>query len=66
MYSNGVIEAEDGSKRQFGIERLINLIINNRHRPASEILMAVEKDLLHYSKITPVPSDVTLIILKRS
>jgi sigma-B regulation protein RsbU (phosphoserine phosphatase) len=66
MYSNGVIEAEDGSKRQFGIERLINLIINNRDRPASEILAAVEKDLMDYSKITPVPSDVTLIILKRS
>jgi sigma-B regulation protein RsbU (phosphoserine phosphatase) len=66
MYSNGVIDAEDGSERQFGIERLINLIINNRDRPASEILMVVEKELLDYSKITPVPSDVTLIILKRS
>ena len=66
MYSNGVIDAEDGSERQFGIERLINLIINNRDLLASEILAAVEKDLMDYSKITPVPSDITLIILKRS
>ena len=34
MYSNGVIEAENGYKKQFGIERLINLVINNRTRPA--------------------------------
>ena len=42
MYSNGVVEAENGFKKQFGIERLINLVINNRDRPASEILMAAE------------------------
>ncbi|MCX6673605.1 MAG: SpoIIE family protein phosphatase [Methanothrix sp.] len=66
MYSNGVVEAENGFKKQYGIERLINLVINNRDRPASEILMAAEKDLLDYSKIKPASSDVTLIILKRS
>ncbi|MHB8120429.1 MAG: SpoIIE family protein phosphatase [Methanothrix sp.] len=66
MYSNGVVEAENGFKKQFGIERLINLIINNRDLPASEILMAAEKDLLDYSKIKRASSDVTLIILKRS
>jgi len=66
MYSNGVVEAENGFKKQYGIERLINLVINNRDRPASEILMAAEKDLQDYSKIKPASSDVTLIILKRS
>jgi sigma-B regulation protein RsbU (phosphoserine phosphatase) len=66
MYSNGVVEAENGFKEQFGIERLINLVIKNRDRPASEILMVAEKDLLDYSNTKPVPSDVTLIVLKRS
>jgi sigma-B regulation protein RsbU (phosphoserine phosphatase) len=66
MYSNGVVEAENGSKRQFGIERLINLVINNRYLPASEILMVAEKNLQDYSSIKPAPSDVTLIIIKRS
>ena len=45
---------------------LINLVINNRDRPASEILMVAEKNLLDYSKVKPASSDVTLIILKRS
>lgn len=66
MYSNGVVEAENGFKKQFGIERLINLVIKNRDRPASEILMAAEKDLLDYSKMKPAPSDVTIVIIKRS
>lgn len=66
MYSNGVVEVENVFKKQYGIERLINLVISNRSRPASEILIAVEKDLLDYSKIKPASSDVTIIILKRS
>jgi sigma-B regulation protein RsbU (phosphoserine phosphatase) len=66
MYSNGVVEADNGQKKQFGIERLINLVINNRNRPAREILMAVESELMDFSKAQPVPADVTLIILKRS
>jgi sigma-B regulation protein RsbU (phosphoserine phosphatase) len=66
MYSNGVVEAENGQKMQFGIERLINLVINNRTRPAREILMTVEKELSDFSKIQPAQADVTLIILKRS
>jgi phosphoserine phosphatase RsbU/P len=66
MYSNGVVELENGSNGQFGIERLINLVINNRHRTASEILMIAEKILLDYSKSKISSSDVTLIIIKRS
>ena len=66
MYSNGVVELENGFKKQFGIERLINLVINNRDLPASEILRAVEKDLLAYSQSNRASSDVTLIILQRS
>jgi sigma-B regulation protein RsbU (phosphoserine phosphatase) len=66
MYSNGVVELENGFKKQFGIERLINLVINNRNLPASEILSAAKKDLLAYSQANCASSDVTLIILQRS
>lgn len=65
MYSNGVVELENDSKDQFGIERLINLVITNRDRPASEITMIAEKSLLNYSKSKDSSSDVTLLIIKR-
>ncbi|MEI6105091.1 MAG: SpoIIE family protein phosphatase [Methanothrix sp.] len=66
MYSNGVVELENGFKKQFGIERLINLVINNRYLPSSEIMRAVEKDLLDYSQARLASSDVTIIIIRRS
>ncbi|MDQ1262251.1 MAG: phosphoserine phosphatase RsbU/P [Euryarchaeota archaeon] len=66
MYSNGVVELENGSGDQFGIERLINLVINNRDLPASEILKIAEKDLQDYSRSERSSSDVTIIVLRRS
>jgi sigma-B regulation protein RsbU (phosphoserine phosphatase) len=65
MYSDGVIEAENGLEKEFGVERLINLVIRNRDRPASEILLTVEKDLLEHTKTKQAASDAVLIILKR-
>ncbi len=65
IYSNGVVELENESGNQFGIERLINLVITNRHRPASEIMMIAEKSLRDYSGLKHSQSDVTLIVIKR-
>ncbi len=65
MYSNGVIEAENSSKKQFGTDRLINLIISNRERSASQILEMLEKELADFSGNGPVQADIALVILKR-
>ncbi|RQW78461.1 MAG: HAMP domain-containing protein [Methanothrix sp.] len=66
MYSNGVVEAENGNKRPFGVERLINLIISNREHSASDILSIIEAELDGFSKNQTAQSDVTLVIIKRS
>ena len=66
IYSNGVVELKNGSGAQFGIERLIDLVITNRHRSASEITMIAEKSLQDYSDSRLFSSDVTLVITKRS
>jgi|GEM_PF-5457582 len=66
LCSNGVIELENGFNEQFGIERLINLVINNRDLLASEILNVAKNALSDYSHEKPASSDVTLIILQRS
>jgi len=66
MYSNGVVEAENGNKKPFGVERLINLIISNREHSASDILSIVGSELDGFSKNQTARSDVTLVIIKRS
>lgn len=65
MYSNGIVEAENAFKEQFGIERLISLVIGNRNRPASEILAALKSDLMDFSKKSLPQKDITLVIVKR-
>jgi len=65
MYSNGLIEIENSYKKRFGIERLINLIISQRTRPAAQIQEEVEKELTEFSKGQPTQADVALVILKR-
>jgi sigma-B regulation protein RsbU (phosphoserine phosphatase) len=66
MYSNGVIEAENGYTKQFGIEQLINLVIGNRSLPAYKIVEAIATELKEYSKNKQENADITLVILKRS
>lgn len=65
MYSNGVVEAKDSHNMSFGIGRLINLVITNRDRPASEILLAVEKDLMDHTEAETIAFGVSIIVLKR-
>ncbi len=66
MYSNGLTEAVNSGKKQFGTERLINLVINNRTGSASQILDAAAKELGDFSRNHPLQADVTLLIIKRS
>lgn len=66
MYSNGVIEAENGYTKQFGIEQLINLVIGNRSLPAYKIVEAIATELKDYAKNKQENADITLVILKRS
>ncbi len=66
MYSDGVVEVENELKRQYGVGRLINLIIKNRGLSAAEVLSVAERDLLDYVGSNSFDSDVTLVILKRT
>ena len=52
--------------KQFGIERLINLVISNRSRIANEIVGAIATELKDNSKNKQENADITLVVLKRS
>jgi phosphoserine phosphatase RsbU/P len=66
VYSNGLTEAIDDNKRQFGTDRLINLIIENRNLAASEIMSLVEADYGDFSQNNYTQSDITLLIIKQN
>ncbi|MCJ7443499.1 MAG: SpoIIE family protein phosphatase [Methanotrichaceae archaeon] len=65
IYSNGFTEEVNGQKK-YGINRLINIIKENREMPAAEIQQAVETDLMTYIGNMTAQKDITLMILKRA
>lgn len=63
LYSDGITEATDREGREFGEERLIQLLKNSRQHTADNILNAVLRDVEGFSG-TP-EDDVTLVVVKR-
>jgi len=66
IYSDGVVEAENDDGEPFGLERLINLVINNRILSAEEILGIAEREIKDFSRSSEHPADIAMIIVKRS
>ncbi|MDD5735239.1 MAG: SpoIIE family protein phosphatase [Methanothrix soehngenii] len=65
IYSDGVVEAENEDGEPFGLERLINLVINNRTLSAEEILWIAEKEIQGFSVGSMNPVDLAMIVIKR-
>ena len=64
LYSDGITEAFDMNKGQYGIERLIEVVALNREQSAAEIKQAVIDDLRRYIGKQKVFDDITLVVIK--
>ncbi len=65
FYTDGFTEAMNERLDQYGEERLIELIQNNRDKKTIEILDIVLRDVNHFTKSYPQHDDMTIVILKR-
>ncbi|MEE3716288.1 SpoIIE family protein phosphatase [Tumidithrix elongata RA019] len=65
LYTDGIPEAIDIQKKQYGIERLCRQVSENWHRSADEIKQAVIDDVSCHIGSQKVFDDITLLILKR-
>ncbi len=65
FYTDGVTEVFDRNGQQFGTKRLIEILHENRHRPAGEILDEVYRAVKNYASPDHVFDDFTMIVLKR-
>jgi sigma-B regulation protein RsbU (phosphoserine phosphatase) len=65
IYSDGVTEANNGNLDEFGEERLIAVLRQNRHRPAGEIVQAVTEAVAEFAAGAPPADDLTLLVAKR-
>jgi sigma-B regulation protein RsbU (phosphoserine phosphatase) len=64
LYTDGIVEGKDPQGRDFGDERLHQLLLENRERPASELLEIIMAELRSHQKNAEQSDDITLLVLK--
>ena len=64
LYTDGVTEAINDKEEQFGQQRLISTIEENRNLPASELIKRIQQKVAQFSQGQPQFDDITLMILK--
>jgi NO-binding membrane sensor protein with MHYT domain/serine phosphatase RsbU (regulator of sigma subunit) len=66
LYTDGIPEAYDINKKQYGLEPMCEVISQNWHLSAEEIKQAVIEDVRRHIGTQKVFDDITLLVLKRT
>ncbi|MHC4821723.1 MAG: PP2C family protein-serine/threonine phosphatase, partial [Planctomycetota bacterium] len=64
LYTDGIIEAMNEQKEQFGIERCVDLIRSNRDVPSREICDILHKACVEHSRPVAQEDDLTMMVVK--
>ncbi len=65
LYTDGITEAKDINKVQYGVEKLCQVISENWHQSAQDIKDAVIADVRRHIGKQKVFDDITLLVLKQ-
>jgi sigma-B regulation protein RsbU (phosphoserine phosphatase) len=65
VYTDGLVEARDPGRRQFGIERLIEASVRARSGGADRIRERLLQAMAEHCAGVPPGDDVTLVVVKR-
>lgn len=65
FYTDGVTEMFNNAGEQFGVERLIEVVRENKEKRSHEILQAVYDEVKQFASSDHVFDDFTMIVLKR-
>ena len=64
MYTDGITEAENSDGEQFGVERLILLILEYGGLAASELIDKIIKSVQEFSEGEAQQDDITIMIVR--
>lgn len=64
LYTDGVTEAFNNRDEEFGEERLLKVITENRNRPAAEILDQILTEINTFAGSRPQHDDITIMVLR--
>jgi sigma-B regulation protein RsbU (phosphoserine phosphatase) len=65
LYTDGIPEAYSMEKKQYGLERLCEVIGENCHKPAEEIKQTIINDVKQHIGEQKVFDDITLVVIKQ-
>ncbi len=65
IYSDGITECEARDEEEFGIERLVQLLSEQRRQPLVEILHRIDHMVTEFAQDLPQGDDQTVILLRR-
>jgi len=65
LYTDGVTEAMDANDNLFGEDRLKGVLLENRDRPAPEIVAALEQAIDQFTGPIAPHDDITIVIARR-
>ncbi len=65
LYTDGIPEAKNINKKQYGLEQLCDIISQNWHLSAQEIKQAVIDDVRRHIGSQKMLDDITLLVLKQ-
>ena len=65
LYTDGVTEAMDMDKREFGEERLRRILLNTRQASAERMAEALEEAVTNFTGAASPSDDITYLIVKR-
>jgi sigma-B regulation protein RsbU (phosphoserine phosphatase) len=63
LYTDGVTEAINDHEEEFGEQRLLSVIMENRTLPAAELLEKILDAISTFAGNRPQHDDITLLIL---
>ena len=66
IYSDGVTEAARPDDEEFGLERLQEILVRERDKPAEETIDTVNRALTEFTEDAPPADDITLVIARRT
>lgn len=63
IYTDGVTEAPNASRNPYGIDRLVETVVENRSRSADDIAQSICEDVENYTARN-ISDDSTVVVLK--
>jgi phosphoserine phosphatase RsbU/P len=65
LFTDGITEAEDGKRQQYGVQRLCDVILKNHTQKSEQIKESIIQDVMSHIGDNKIYDDITVLVIKR-